>query len=313
MKLLEDKIMRLRPPLMVVVIGFAATVAGAAQSNSCTRTVRDALLACQLSAESEFSVAQGKCDNVADATPRTECRKKAAAALKEALSSCDAQRAVRAGACVKLGPAPYDPVIDPANFVDKIDNPYFPLVPGTDFVYEGDTSSGLVHVDFIVTHNTKQILGVTTTEVHDIVRTNGEVTEDTLDWFAQDKDGNVWYFGENTEELIGGRPSTLAGTFIAGEKNDRPGIIMEAHPKIGDFYRQEFSLANAEDYGSVESFTDTVTVPAGTFTNCLKTPESTPLEPTLHEAKWYAPGVGNVLTQDLATGERIQLVRIEKR
>src|SRR5215471_20633598 len=88
-------------------------------------------------------------------------------------------------ACSKLGPAPYDPVIDPANFVDKIDNPYFPLVPGTDFVYEGDTSSGLVHVDFIVTHNTKQILGVTTTEVHDIVRTNGEVTEDTLDWFAQ--------------------------------------------------------------------------------------------------------------------------------
>src|SRR5262249_43620079 len=206
MKLLEGKIMRLRSPLMVVATGFAATLAGAAQTNFCTRTVRDALLACQLSAESEFSVAQGKCDNVADATRRTECRKKAAAALKEALSSSTAQRAVPGRSCVKLSPAPYDPVIAPGYLGDKIDNSFFPLVPGTDFVYEGDPSSGLVHVDFIVTHNTKQILGVTTTEVHDIVRTNGEVTEDTLDWFAQDKDGNVWYFGENTEELIGGRP-----------------------------------------------------------------------------------------------------------
>jgi hypothetical protein len=91
----------------------------------------------------------------------------------------------------------------------------------------------------------------------------------------------------------------------------KPGIIMEGHPKIGDFYRQEFDLGNAEDYGSVESLTDTITVQAGTFTICVKTAESTPLEPSLHEAKWYAPGVGNILTLDLDTGEKSELIRIE--
>jgi len=162
-----------------------------------------------------------------------------------------------------MGPQPYDPLIDPSNFVDKIDNPYFPLVPGTVFIYEGHTAGGLVHTEFFVTHKTAQILGVTAVEVHDTVTTNGELTEDTLDWFAQDRDGNVWYFGENTMELIGGRPSTLSGTFTAGVDRAKPGIIMEAHPKKGDFYRQEFDLGNAEDFADVKSLSDTVTVPAG--------------------------------------------------
>ncbi len=232
---------------------------------------------------------------------------------KDALNQCRAQHAVRQGACSRLGGQPYEPVIDPANFVDRIDNPYFPLVPGTNYIYEGASAAGLVHTEFFVTHNTKQILGVTTVEVHDTVTTNGALTEDTLDWFAQDNDGNVWYFGENTMELIGGRPSTLAGTFVAGENSARPGIIMKAHPAIGDFYRQEFDLGNAEDYGEVESLSDTVKVPAGTFTHCLKTPESTPLEPTLNEAKWYAPGVGLILTRDLVTGEKSELIRVESK
>jgi hypothetical protein len=212
-----------------------------------------------------------------------------------------------------MGPQPYDPVIDPSNFVDKIDNPYFPLVPGTVFIYEGQSTGGLVHTEFFVTHKTVQILGVTTVEVHDTVTTNGELTEDTLDWFAQDREGNVWYFGENTMELIGGRPSTLSGTFTAGVDRAKPGIIMEAHPKKRDFYRQEFDLGNAEDFADVKSLSDTVTVPAGTFTQCLRTRETTPLEPDLNEAKWYAPGVGNVLTQDLVSGEKSELIRIESR
>jgi len=212
-----------------------------------------------------------------------------------------------------MGPQPFDPVIDPANFTDKIDNPYFPLTPGTVFVYEGQTAGGLVHTEFFVTHNTVQILGVTTVEVHDTVTTNGELTEDTLDWFAQDKDGNVWYFGENTMELIGGRPSTLSGTFTSGVNGAKPGIVMEAHPKKGDFYRQEFDLGNAEDFADVKSLSDTVTVPDGTFTQCLRTKETTPLEPDLKEAKWYAPGIGNVLTQDLTNGEKSELIRIEFR
>jgi hypothetical protein len=311
---MEEIIMRLRLLLTIAAIGLASTAARAEEeTNFCKMTAQAALRSCQISARSDYWLGLGRCDNVADSAQRKVCIQQAAVDLKDARDQCTAQDSVRAGACLKLGPEPFDPAIDPEDFVDHIDNPYFPLEPGTDFVYEGKTSAGLVHNDFIVTHKTKKILGVTTTEIHDIVSTNGKVTEDTLDWFAQDKDGNVWYFGENTEELIGGRPSTLSGTFTAGTNNDRPGIIMEAHPKIGDFYRQEFSLNNAEDYGSVASLTDTVKVRAGRFTHCLRSPESTPLEPSLHEVKWYAPGIGNVLTKDLETGERMELIRIEKK
>ena len=307
--------MTLRSLLIVSSIGFMphATAYARAETDFCRLTAQTVLRSCQVGAESDSLLALGKCRNVSDPARRTQCNRQASADLKDALVQCGAQHSVRQRACRRLGGRPYDPVVDPANFVDMVDNPYFPLVPGTVFVYEGQTSAGLVHMEFFVTHQTKEILGVTTVEVHDTVTTDGELTEDTLDWFAQDKDGNVWYFGENTEELIGGRPSTLDGTFTAGVNRAKPGIIMEAHPVIGDFYRQEFDLENAEDFAAVESLSDTVTVPAGTFTNCLKTPETTPLEPDLHEAKWYAPGVGNVLTQDLDSGERLELIRIESR
>jgi hypothetical protein len=296
--------------LSVLALTSSATRAEGA-TNFCTLTAQTALQSCQVAAQSGLLLALGKCDNVADRAQRKACRQQASADKKDALDQCLIQVSVRQGACPRLGGRPYDPVIDPANFVDRIDNPYFPLVPGTNFIYEGKTSNGLEHNEFFVTQNTKQILGVTTVEVHDTVTTNGELTEDTLDWFAQDKDGNVWYFGENTEELIGGRPSTLAGTFTAGVNFARPGIIMKAHPRIGDFYRQEFDLANAEDYGEVAGLSDTIKVPYGKFTNCLKTPETTPLEPSLHEAKWYAPGVGLILTRNLDTGEKSELIRIE--
>jgi hypothetical protein len=222
--------------------------------------------------------------------------KQALADLKDARQSCREQHDVRQAACARLGEAPYDPVIDPSNFVAQIDNPDFPLTPGTTFIYAGQTTEGFEHDEFAVTHNTKVILGVTCVEVHDTVTLDGELTEDTLDWFAQDRDGNVWYFGENTHELEDGLITTIEGTFTAGVNGDKPGIIMKAHPAIGDFYRQEFSLENAEDFAETVSLTESVTVPAGSFTNCLKSKETTPLETDLLEYKFYAPGVGNVLT-----------------
>jgi hypothetical protein len=230
--------------------------------------------------------------------------------LKDTLQTCKDQFDFRQEACERFGPAPYDPVIDPANFVSQIDNPYFPLKPGTTFIYEGQTAHGLEHSEFAVTHNTKVILGVTCIEVRDSVLTDGVLTEDTLDWFAQDKDGNVWYFGENTHELEDGLITTIDGTFTAGVDNDKPGIIMEADPAIGDFYRQEFSLANAEDFAEVASLTESVTVPFGSFTNCLKTIETTPLETDLLEHKFYAPGIGNISTVDAHTGEKVELIQI---
>src|SRR5207249_2353307 len=118
------------------------------------------------------------------------------------------------------------------------------------------------------THNTKVILGVTCIEVHDTVTLNGELTEDTLDWFAQDKQTNVWYFGENTKQLEGGLVVGLEGAFTSGVDGAKPGIVMEGNPKVGDFYRQEFSLGEAEDQAEVVSLNESVTVPKGTFNNC---------------------------------------------
>ncbi|MSR64901.1 MAG: hypothetical protein EXS18_03870 [Verrucomicrobiae bacterium] len=202
-------------------------------------------------------------------------------------------------------------MIHPTNFVAGINNPYFPLVPGTTFIHEGPTAHGFEHVEFAVTHKTKVILGVTCIEVRDTAFLDGKLAEDTLDWFAQDKDGNVWYFGENTHELEDGLITTIAGTFVAGVNGDKPGIIMKAHPAIGDFYRQEFSLGNAEDFAETLSLNESVTVPAGSYTHCLKSQETTPLETDHLEHKFYAPGVGNVLTIDATTGDRVELIEIQ--
>jgi hypothetical protein len=226
--------------------------------------------------------------------------------------TCADGRSVRLQACAKLGPTPYHPTIDPANFVPNVDNPLFPLVPGTTFVYEGRTPDGLEHDEFAVAQDTRVILGVTCTEVHDTVTTDGVFTEDTLDWFAQDTSGNVWYFGENSHTLADGIISTIEGTFMAGVDAAQPGIVMEAHPAVGDFHRQEFDLGNAEDFAEAcAGLSAWVTVPFGSFANGLDTRETRPLEPDLHEHKFYAPGVGNVLETDEDTGARLELIAVE--
>jgi len=301
---------RARVVISAAIISIGLIGSGKAASDFCQNTAQAALDGCQDAAESAHTVALGKCSNISDPSARNDCRKQAAADFQDALQICQDGFTSRQAACQKFGPARYDPVIERANFVRHVTNPFFPLPPGQTFVYEGQTPDGFTHDDFIVTHKTKVILGVTCTEVHDVVYLDGKLAEDTLDWFAQDKQGNVWYFGENTEELIDGRPSTLAGTFTAGINNDKPGIVMEGNSLVGDFYRQEFALATAEDNALVVNLNATVTVPRGTFTHCLKTLETTPLEPDARENKYYASGVGNVLTVDLQTGSKIKLVRI---
>jgi hypothetical protein len=282
----------------------------AGEANACQQTALAALDGCRTVAQSDYEVALGKCVNISDPAARVNCQRQAATDLSDALDTCQGGLNVRQVACQKLGPARYDPVIDPANFVSRIDNPYFPLVPGTTFIYEDHFAGSVMRDEFAVTHNTKVLDGVTCVEVHDSVFTDGALTEDTLDWFAQDRDGNVWYFGENTHELENGLITTIAGTFMAGVNGDKPGIIMKAHPAVGDFYRQEFSLANAEDYGETLSLNASVTVPYGSFEHCLRSQETTPLEPDLLEDKFYALGVGNILTVDAITGERTELIRV---
>jgi hypothetical protein len=278
--------------------------------DACAQTSAQAKRSCLDGAQSDYANALGKCSNISDPAARQACQDQALMDLQDAQQTCQAEFVIRQTACGTFGPAPYDPVIDPANFVTTIDNPYFPLQPGTTFIYEGQMPGGFERDEFAVTHNTRVIQGVTCVEVHDSVFTNGALTEDTLDWFAQDRDGNVWYFGENTHELEDGLITTIDGTFMGGVNGDKPGIIMKAHPAVGDFYRQEFSLNNAEDFAQTLGLNEVVTVRFGTFNHCLKSEETTPLEPDLLEDKFYAPGVGNILTLDVHTGATSELVRI---
>jgi hypothetical protein len=294
--------------LLLLNLGTSAVIAQG--FDACARTSEQAKGSCLEAAQSNYVNALGKCTNISDPSARQACQDQALTDLNDAQQTCQAGFVVRQTACGQFGPAPYDPVIDPANFVSTIDNPYFPLQPGTTFIYGGQMPGGFERDEFAVTHNTRVILGVTCVEVHDSVFTNGVLTEDTLDWFAQDRDGNVWYFGENTHELEDGLISIISGTFMGGVNGDKPGIIMKAHPAVGDFYRQEFSLNNAEDFAQTLSVDEVVTLRTRTFNHCLKSEETTPLEPDLLEDKFYAPGVGNILTVDVNTGARSELVRI---
>jgi hypothetical protein len=201
--------------------------------------------------------------------------------------------------------------IDPNQFVSTIDNPYFPLVPGTTFIYAGSQDGVPVRDEFTVTNETKQILGVTTTVIRDRAFLNGELVEETLDWFAQDKAGNVWYFGEDSKELENGVVVSTEGSWEAGVKGARPGIVMEARPRVGDSYRQEFAKRVAEDRATVLSLRQRVEVPYGSFDKCLKTRDFTPLEPDVVEHKFYCAGVGFTRSVMVKGGnETLELVQI---
>ena len=202
--------------------------------------------------------------------------------------------------------------IDPGNFVSKIDNPYFPLTPGTTFTYRGETEGVPTRNVTIVSNDTKVILGVSTTVVHDQVYENGVLAEDTFDWYAQDKAGNVWYFGEDTKELdANGNVISTEGTWEAGVNGAEPGIVMEANPKKGDKYQQEFAAGVAEDMAQVIGFVDSFCVSYGCFNNVLVTKEWTPLERGVVENKYYAKGVGFIYGVMVKGGdEQIELVRV---
>jgi hypothetical protein len=308
-----------RLPWRIALAALAlTTLAGlgsrAYAANACLATADFASRSCVAGVQSDKLLALGKCANLLHPVEKVACEQQAAADATDALLLCDQQDDLRGAVCTRLGPAPYVPVIDPAHFVATIDNPFSPLKPGTTFIYEGQTVDGFEHVEFAVTHQTRVILGVTCVEVHDTRELDGVLTEDTRDWFAQDKAGNVWYFGENTALISGGLPVDLSGTWTGGKDGAQPGIVMKAHPAIRDFYRQEFLLGEAEDLAEVSSLTETVTVPfpPGTFKNCLKTIESSPLAPGDVASKFYCAGIGNVLTVE-PNGDRSELVQIRTR
>jgi len=193
-------------------------------------------------------------------------------------------------------PSRYHPVINPANFVGVIDNRYLPLSPGTTFIYEGTKGGVPASNEVYVTHETKVILGVTCIVVRDLAFLDGVLEEETLDWYAQDKRGNAWYFGEDARELDeSGNVVSTEGSWEAGVNGALPGIVMVADPHVGVRYRQEYAPGVAEDMAKVSSVDKEASVPHGEFDDLLLTKEWTPLDPGVVEHKYYAPGVGFIL------------------
>lgn len=197
-------------------------------------------------------------------------------------------------------PPPMLPDVDAAMFAgDPIDNPYFPLPVGATWVLEAQTDEGLERISVEVTADTRDIQGVAATVVRDTVTLDDVVIEDTYDWFAQDTEGNVWYLGEETCEFEMGMCVNMAGAWEWGVDGALPGIIMRADPTAdGNRYYTEYYVGEAEDAAEVVEVGVQVMVPAGTFEDCIVTHETSTLDLTLDELKYYCPGVGNVLVEE---------------
>ena len=175
-----------------------------------------------------------------------------------------------------------------------IDNQYMPLVPGTTLVYQGTEDEKTTYEELTVTDQTRVIQGVETRVVHDTHWTNGTLTADTFNWFAQDDAGNVWYFGEDSSQLVNGMVVGHASSWEAGVDGASPGIVMEAQPKIVDTYQLENAPGVAQDMAIVISLNESVCVVYGCFANVVEAEEFSPLEPGVVEDKYYASGVGEI-------------------
>ena len=282
-------------------------------TGSCSKTTSAAYSACGYEAGDDYWITVGNCANIGDPVASKACKQEAKTTYRAEKQLCQTYRDGRDDFCDAIGEDAYEPEIDPAMFVnpDQIGqsiapNPYFLLVPGRTLVYQIENEEIRVEV----TNKTRVIEGVTCREVHDVVRVDGVIIEDTLDWYAQDIDGNVWYFGEISMSYEDGVLVNIDGSWTAGVDMAKPGYAMKAAPVIGESYRQEFALNNAEDGAEVISLTGEATVPAASCTQCLVTRDFSPIIPSLLEHKYYAAGVGFIMEIKPNTNERLELVEI---
>jgi hypothetical protein len=237
------------------------------------------------------------------------------ACIPFALASCSATRATTApsqtespistevpSATPSLSLPPYNISINPANFTTEITNPYEPFPAGTTYVYDGTRDGVPRRAEVTVTNETKLIMGVRCVIVRDVVTSKNALVEKTTDWYAQDKAGNVWYFGEDTKEYTNGAVTSTAGTWEAGVDGALPGIVMKATPTVGDAYRQEYRPGQAEDFAKVIKRNETLTVPAGKYRNVVVTEDTDLLDPSKLENKFFAPSVGFVRASGYVNG-----------
>jgi hypothetical protein len=193
-----------------------------------------------------------------------------------------------------------------SSFSARVDNVWFPLRPGSRYVYTGVKDAKQSRDVVLVTHRTRRIQGVPCVAVSDRLYLRGRLEERTTDWYSQDAKGNVWYFGENTAELDArGHVTSTEGTWTAGVNGARPGIYMTAQPRLGQSWEQEYYKGHAQDQFKV----------IGVFgTNAVLTQETTPLEPGTVDHKLYVRGIGTVLEQtEKGPNERNELVSFTRR
>ena len=201
----------------------------------------------------------------------------------------------------------------PADFTARVDNPWYPLTPGTVYVYRGVKDGKPARDVLTVTHRVKRIAGVPCVVVEDRLYLAGKLHERTTDWYTQDKRGNVWYFGEATAELgKNGKVTSTEGSFQAGRDGARPGIFMPARVRVGYSAKQESYKGHAEDYFSIVSLLPTaLRLPATASSHVLLTKEWTPLEPGVLDHKFYVRGIGLVVEMAVKGGnERLELVDV---
>jgi hypothetical protein len=210
------------------------------------------------------------------------------------------------------GPAPldlavaYHPEISATDLSPDITNPWFLAPVGARWQYEAETEDGLERIEIEVLAETREVWATTARVVRDTVYLDGEMIEDTHDWYAQDGAGNVWYLGEDTHEYEDGMEVCACGAWESGYDGALPGVVMLGVPKAGAAYRQEYYAGEAEDFAEVISVNETVDVAAGRFTGCLKTRDRSVLDPEIDEFKYYCPAVGNVLVEE--GNVRVELV-----
>jgi hypothetical protein len=224
--------------------------------------------------------------------------------------------AVMAGALMRPAPASSAPSCPrpprlPGTFVGQIDNAYLPLKPGTALNYRGKLDGKSATDVISITNRTKVILGVATTVVHDQVFIKGELREDTEDWFAQDGEGNVWYFGEDTKELENGQVVSTEGSWEAGVNNARAGIFMPAQPRVGQVFKQEDARNVAEDCTKIVDLNASVKTPFVSSNEALQTEEFSLLEPDVLDNKYYVRDIGLVREQTVRGGsDFLELVSV---
>ncbi len=317
---------------LALLCGVLLSASAMGLEGGCSASAQSLFLACGYDVDEGYLEGLAVCGDTNDVGAAEECIEEVEEERTEDAEECSDVFEARLELCDKLNDAPHmvafgEDYAD--NFVDPLDiglsvepNPWFPLVQGNVWVYEAsgvDDEGEEIEEDIVVTVTdaVKLIEGIRCLVVNDTVSEDGEVVEDTDDWFAQDKDGNVWYCGEiseNKETFDGDNPEIpelvdLEGSWKSGRDNAKAGMLLPFNPMVGQILRQEVLYGDAEDVVEIQSLSGTESAEAASCSdNCLVTLDYTPLEPGELENKYYVPGVGLIVETKTETTERVELV-----